>query len=85
MNTTKQLPTYWRGVDAQALPGGEVLIDWTLVRNTLDEVEGNVIHAYNLLSNLAIDARDEGELAECGYLASHALVCLNYGDSLNDQ
>ena len=76
------LPTYWRGVDAHALPNNEVLIDWRMLREVMDEVEGNPISAYNLLSNLAIDARDEGELAECGYLASHALVALNYGEQL---
>ena len=76
------LPEYWTGVDAAAFPEGRIKLDWQLIGETLDECDGNPIEAYNLLSNLAIDARIDGELHECSYLTSHGLAALNYGDLL---
>jgi hypothetical protein len=78
-STNPQRPTHWRGVDARDFPNGEIPIDWNLINEVMAEANGDKVEAYNLFCNLAVDAREEGELTECSYLASHGLVALNYG------
>ena len=79
MGDASELPAVWTGVDAQEYHGGECPIDWSLIDDAMAEAKGDHILAYNLLTNSALMARDEGNLELCSYMACHALVAFNYG------
>ena len=59
-------------------PKGGIEIDWELIGQALVQDADGAIALYNWLCSLAIEAREEGQMEECGALASYGVAALNY-------
>ena len=73
-------PTHWYGTDA---PEGGIELDWELIEVVARDIgagpdAAGAIALYNWLGSLSIEAGKEGQMEECGALASYSLAALNY-------
>ena len=77
--TTKQRPIYWTGVDAQIFEGGQIEIEWSWIDTVIENCGGDYMEAYHQITELAIEARNNGDPEEFSWLASMGMACFNYG------
>lgn len=79
MTTTTSRPAFWTGTDASDFEGGQVEIDWAFIDTVIENCGGDALEAHHVITDIAIDARDKGDLDDCAWFASMGMACLNYG------
>ena len=75
---TTQRPQYWTGVDAHDFQDGQIEIDWPWIDTVIDNCGGDAMEAHYVIISIAEEARLNGDLEDCAWLASMAMACANY-------